>query len=128
MAATDNISGHEGTFTYNSVVIAVTAWTFDETTEVLNVTDSSSGANSEFIPEGHNTRSGTWEGFVKDGTATPTIGGAAAAAILLAETGVSWTGSVILTGKTVSLQVVGGDAVKMSGTFQITGTWTETNA
>ena len=127
MAATDNVSGHEGTFAIGGSIY-ITSWSFTEETETKDVTDSSSGTDSDFIPEGHLTRSGTFEGFVKDGTDTPTIGGAAAEMTLTAETGLTWVGNAILTSKTITLTVKGGEAVKMTGTFQGTGSWDETNA
>jgi hypothetical protein len=128
MAATDNISGHEGTFSYEGSDIPITAWTLNQTGETKDVTDSSSSTNTERIPEGHTAISGSFEAFVKDGTATPTVGGAAGAFILQAESGITWQGDGIITSKNIVATIKGGDAVKMSLNFEGTGASTETNS
>jgi len=127
MASTVTISGAAGTLTYNAAAIPITNWTITQKCDTREVTDSNSSTTSEFIPEGHTQWEGTAEGWVQDGTATPTVGGAAAAATFLAVTGTQWAGSVIVTSKNVALQVKGTDAVKLSLTFQGTGALTETN-
>lgn len=128
MAATDNIAGHEGTVTIGAAEIYITNFSITVEGDPLNVTDSSCTTWEESIPSGFKRWSGSLEGFVKDGTATNTIGAAAAEGVFTAETGVTWTGNLILTNKTISLQVSGGDAVKVAYNFIGTGALTEANS
>ena len=127
MAATDKISGHEGTFTYDSTEMYITTFSLSVAGSTKDVTDSSCSTWKEKIPSGFKEWSGTVEGFVIDGTATETVGAAAATGIFLAETGVTWTGSCIITSKDISLTVDGGDAVKISLSVEGTGALTESN-
>ena len=128
MAATDKISGHEGTFTYDSTEMYITTFSLSVAGSTKDVTDSSCTTWKEKIASGFKEWSGTVEGFVLDGTATDTVGAAAASGIFLAETGAQWAGSCIITGKDINLSVDGGDAVKISLTVEGTGALTETNA
>lgn len=130
MAATDKITGKDGTVTYNSTQIAITDFSVTVEGDVQDVTDSSSASAGweENIPNGFRRWSGSFSGFVLDGTATPTIAGAAASLVLLAETGVTWTGNAILNSKTIDSKVKGTDAVKMTVNFTGTGALTEANS
>ncbi len=128
MASTITISGAAGTVTAQGGAVPVTAWTINQKCDTREVTDSNSGAVSEFIPEGHTSWDGTFEGFFQDGTASLTVGSAAAAGVFLAVTGTQFSGNIIITSKGVALVVKGTDAVKVSYTFQGTSTLTETNS
>jgi len=128
MASTITISGASGTLTAQGGAVPITAWTITQKGDTREVTDSNSGAVSEFIPEGHTQWEGTAEAWVQDGTATLTVGAAAAAGTFLAVTGTQWAGNMILTNKNIGLQIKGTDAVKVSYTFQGTGALTETNS
>jgi hypothetical protein len=128
MASTVTISGAVGTVTAGGGAVPVTGWTITQKCDTREVTDSNSSTVSEFIAEGHTEWEGTFEGWVQDGTATLTIGGAAAAGTFLAVTGTQWAGNIIITSKNIVLQVKGSDAVKVSYAFKGTGALTETNA
>ena len=105
----------------------ITDWGATIEAETLDVTDSSSGTDSEFIPAGFTTASGSLSGFVKDGSDCPVTGTTYVGQLNYDSTNY-WAGSFILTNMTASLQVKGGEAVKKTFSFQGTGAWAETNA
>jgi hypothetical protein len=106
---------------------SITGWTLNQKCDTREVTDSNSGATSEFIPEGHTQWEGTFEGMLPDGANRPTVG-SSYAVVLAMNSSDSFSGTVKITGMNPSLQVKGADAVKVSYTFQGTGTLTETNS
>ena len=118
MAATDKISGEDGALTVaGGTTFLLTAWTVTETGGVQEVTDSGSSAVIERIPNGYLDWSFTAEGFLVDGTATPTIGAAAAECVFTAMSGTTYTGNAIITSKVISLAVASEEAT----TVAITG-------
>lgn len=128
MASTDKVSGSTGAVSLAAAAIAITMFEFTETSEAKVVTDSTSSQKTERIPGGIVGFVGRFEGWVLDGTVTPVVGAAAAEAILTAETGLTWTGDIIITSKNVVLQIEGGDAVKWSCDFEGDGALVEANA
>ena len=66
MPSTVTISGSAGTLTVGGTAIPITAWTVTQKCDTMEVTDSNSITNSEFIPEGHTQWEGTAEGWVQD--------------------------------------------------------------
>jgi hypothetical protein len=107
--------------------IAIIGWTINKKGDTREVTDSNSGAFSEFINEGHTSFDGTFEGFLGDGSLRPTIGSSTTLVLYLNGTDY-FSGTVKITGETDALSVKGTDAVKVSYTFQGTGTLTESNS
>jgi hypothetical protein len=129
MASTVTFSGASGNVSLGGISVAsITGWTLNVKGDVREVTDSNSTTTSEFIPEGHYSWDGTFEGWLADGTATLTVGAAAAALVLTMASGHTFGGSAIITGKSAVTQVKGTDAIKVSYTYQGTGALTETNS
>jgi hypothetical protein len=128
MSTANKISGSTGTVTVGGSPVAVTKWSFKEESDTVETTDSTSGTDAEFISEGHKKRSGSFEGFLIKGTATPTVGGAAAAMVLTAFSGVTYSGNGIITSKDVNVQISKGNGVPITCNFIGTGSWTEANA
>ncbi len=107
--------------------VAITGWSMNQKSDVREVTDSGSGANSEFIAEGHTAFDGSFEGILPDGALRPTVGTSYAATFNI-DASDSFSGTVKITGMTPVLVIKGTDAVKVSYTFQGSGTLTETNS
>jgi hypothetical protein len=107
--------------------VAITGWSLNQKADTREVTDSNSGANSEFIAEGHTQFDGSFEGILPDGALRPTVGSSYAATLNM-NSADSFSGTVKITGMSPVLQIKGTDAVKVSYTFQGTGTLTETNS
>ncbi len=122
------IAGDAGLVTYDSNTVDVTSWSVDQTAEVQNVTDSGSAAVNEYIPNGYTDWTASFEGWVQTADAGGEAIGSAATLILTAKASVTWTGSAIITGRTVLTNVNGTDAVKISYTAQGSGALTIVNA
>lgn len=106
MAATDKISGEDGTLTVaGGDTFLLTEWALNETGAVQDVTDSGSAGVIERIPNGYLDWGFTAKGFLVDGTATPTVGAAAAECVLTAKSGTTYTGNAIITSKAIALAV-----------------------
>jgi predicted secreted protein len=130
MASTSYINGATGALTHGGT-IAITGWTINITTDTIDVTDDSVADGwRQTLPGGFKGWTGTCTGYVLDGTATKAVGAddASAAAVFTAETGVTWTGNALITGKTITLTIDGGDAVGFELTFVGDGILTEANA
>lgn len=108
-------------------IFYITDWNASIESESKDVSDSSSGTDSDFIPGGFSVASGGFSGFVKDGSDGPEAG-VTYAGQLSYNSADYWAGSFIVGNMTQNLQVKGGEAVKKSYTFQGTGAWSETNA
>lgn len=128
MAATDKISGEDGALTVEGgTAFLLTEWTVTETGGVQEVTDSGSAGVIERIPNGYLDWSFTAKGFLIDGTATPTVGGAAAACVFTAKTGTTYTGNAIITSKAIALAVATEEAVTVDITGVGAGALAESN-
>jgi len=106
---------------------SIVGWTMTQKGDTREVTDSNSGAVSEFLSEGHTQWDGSFEGMLPDGALRPTVG-SSYTGVFAMNSGDSFSGTIKITGMTPALQVKGTDAVKVSYTFQGTGTLTETNS
>jgi len=128
MASANTVSGKDGTVTFNSLTVPCTQWDMTIEHDVKNTTDSDDAATGweSNIPGGFSRFSGTFEGFLQDGTVIPAIG-TDAAATFLAETGITFAGNIIITSIQVTNQVHGGDAVKIVCNYTGNGAMTETN-
>jgi len=107
--------------------VTITGWSLTQKADTREVTDSGSGATSEFIAEGHTQFDGSFEGILPDGALRPSVGSSYAMTLDM-DASDSFSGTVKITGMTPVLQIKGTDAVKVSYTFQGTGTLTETNS
>ena len=119
------ISGASGTASFGGTTVAITGWSCDVAGEVINTTDSGDTTWETFISSGWTNWSGTFEGFAIAGVADLTIGGTAAALVLVATAPDQYSGSAILTGVSTVVAVPGAEPVKKSYTFQGTGTLTQ---
>ena len=113
-----------GTITHT---IDVTGFSYTETAQVADVTDSSSTTWKDFTASGYKGLEGTFEGFLKSGINPPSFGSEISFGFYETDTA-SMTGSGILTSKAVTLTVDGTEAVKVSYSFKGTGAQTETNS
>jgi hypothetical protein len=107
--------------------VSLTGWSMSQKCDTREVTDSNSGAVSEFIAEGHTEFEGTFEGMLPDGALRPTVG-SSYTAYLKMNSADSFSGTIKITSMNPVLQVKGTDAVKVSYAFKGTGTLTETNS
>ena len=122
------ISGASGTATFDSTEIYITGWSVDIAGETINTTDSSNSTWEEHLPSGFKGWTGTFEGFQETATADPAINGTAASLVLELDGTRDYTGNVIITGVSTTVDVPGAEAIKKTFTFQGTGTLTLTNA
>jgi hypothetical protein len=122
------ISGSTGTVSYGATptsVAKLTAWTLEQTQGVLDVTNNGSSAFREKVADGFTSWSGSFEAFFDSASTLPTVGSDAALNLTYDGTD-KWSGDAIITGRTDSIQVAGGDAVKVNFTFEGSGTLTAT--
>jgi hypothetical protein len=125
------ISGSAGALTISGgTAFVLTKWEVKQTAGIQDVTDSSSGAAGwrEKIPNGFKDWKGSAEGFVNSGTADPVPGGAAAACVFTAKSGVTWTGNGIITRVGNALQVAGETAVTVAIEIEGAGALTAATA
>ena len=121
------VTGSDGTATFNSVAVTVTNWSITIDAPTFDSTDSGSTAGwMENTATGRKGWSGSLEGFLEASVAGATLG-TSATLVLLADTGITWTGSAIMTQKTVDNPVATADGTKVSYTFIGTGAVTEAN-
>lgn len=130
MPSSTRINGASGAVSYNSTEIYITEWEAAVNTTTKDTTDSEDTTWKTKLANGFKEWSGSFSGWVIDGTDTPVVTGDSAAAelVLTAETGVTFTGNAILTGKTINLQINEGDPVRYTMTFEGDGSLTEANA
>jgi len=123
------ISGEDGALTISGgTTFVLTKFDVEQTTGIQDVTDSSSSAWREKIPNGFKDWKGSAEGFVISGTADPVPGAAAAACVFTAKSGVTWTGNGIITRVGNGLQVAGDSAVTVSIDIEGAGSLTAATA
>lgn len=123
------ISGEAGTAALSGgATTYITGWSLDETSEPINVTDSSNATWDEFIPSGFKTWSGSFDGFQETNTADLTVGDSAAELTLELDGTRKYVGDAIITGISTVVDVPGAEAIKKSYTFQGTGELNLTNA
>lgn len=121
------ISGSTGAVTFNSVAVTVTTWNITIDAPTFDSTDSGSTAGwTENTPTGRKGWSGSFEGFLESGVAGAALG-SSATLILTAASGVTFTGSAILTQKTVDTNIATGEGIPVGYTFIGTSTLTEAN-
>lgn len=130
MPSSTRINGASGAVSYNSTEIYITEWEASVNTTTKDTTDSEDTTWKTKLPNGFKEWSGSFSGWVIDGTDTPVVTGDSAAAelVLTAETGVTFTGNAILTSKKINLQINQGDPVRYTMTFEGDGSLTEANA
>lgn len=130
MPSSTRINGASGAVSYNSTEIYITEWEASVNTTTKDTTDSEDTTWKTKLPNGFKEWSGSFSGWVIDGTDTPVVTGDSAAAelVLTAETGVTFTGNAILTSKKINLQINQGDPVRYTMTFEGDGALTEANA
>ena len=117
-----NLSGKQGSGTVGGQAITdVTSWEIDYKADAIDVTGMSDSGKKAFIG-GLSEWSGSLEANLDSGQTLPTIGAAAALSLVdSADSGYNtYAGTAILTGMKFSTSVEG--AVKVSFTFQGTGT------
>ena len=120
------ITGQSGTITFGAVAIKITKWTMKKTASPINVSDNGSGGFSEFKPAKLINWNGTFTGFMRKGVASPPFN-AVVAFVGLADTGITYEGSVIIGEEGFEVDTIGGNAVQVSRNFQGSGVLTETN-
>lgn len=128
MAATDKVSGVDGALTIGGTTFVLTEFSLEVSGGIIDVTDSSCTDWREKIPSGFKDWRGTAKGFLLDGTATPTVGAAAASCVFTAESGLTYTGDGIVTTKAINLDVPGENAVTVDITIEGAGSLTEANS
>lgn len=118
-------SGQGGAFSYGGTDWPIDKWSITKKGNVADVTDSSS-TYEEFVATGYVTWNFTFEGYLKSGVAKPTFH-SEVALIFTVDTGVTMSGTGIITDESTSVDVVGTNAVKVTFSGQGTGTLTEAN-
>ncbi len=119
-------SGTGGKVSYGVTDWNIDKWSVTKKGAVANVTDSGSTTWEDFIASGFTSWTATFEGFLKSGVAKPTFHSSIAFVFTVA-TGVTMSGSGIITDEGTTLEVNGTNAVKVSFTVQGTGALTEAN-
>jgi hypothetical protein len=123
------ISGEDGAVTISGgTTVNLTKFTVEQTSGIQDVTDSSSSGWREKIPNGFKDWKATVEGWVISGTADPVPGGAAAACVFTAKSGVTWSGSAIIARVGNALEVAGTNAVSFTVDLEGTGALTPATA
>ncbi len=110
-----------------SLVIDVDKFSYTKKGATANVTDSSSNQWEDHIPSGFVGITGTFEGFLKSGVKKPTFHSAIAFGFYETDTDYL-TGTGIITDEGTTLEVSGTNAVKITFSFQGTGSYTDTNS
>jgi len=115
-----------------NVVAEIDSWTLDESADVLDVTDYSSGGDSEMIP-GTRTRTGSFEGNWYYGDSTGQLllqaafsGGTSVILRLQTQAGATTRGTAYIVGITKAAPVR--DKIRATFKFQFTGAMTESYA
>jgi hypothetical protein len=123
------ISGKDGKVKYGAspTEIKITDWSYDKQIGLKDVSDSGSVGGKEFLPDALYEVDGSFSGFVLTGATLPTFGTEIALELIM-DAANKWAGNGIITSQGEKLQVVGGDAVKVSFSFKGSGAWTRTAA
>jgi hypothetical protein len=124
------INGSTGTAALSGgATTYITAWSIDITGDVIKTSDSSVSTPfwDTYISAGFKGWSGTFEGFQETNTADLVVGAAAASLVLELDASRNYTGDVIITGCSTTLDVPGAEAAKKSYTFVGTGAVALTN-
>src|SRR4030042_4413997 len=122
------ITGKDGKAYYGAgpTEIKITSWNIKRILGLKETSDSGSVSGKDFIPDGLYEFVGGFEGFIEGGTAPPTFGTEMNLKLSL-NASVYWQGQGIITEEVETLQVSGGDAVKLSAPFKGTGAWARTD-
>ena len=120
------ITGQLGTVSFGGATIKITKWTLKKSAAPIDVSDNASSGFHEYKPAKLINWSGTFSGFMRKNTLPPAIN-TAAAFVGTADTGVTYSGSVLISEEGFDVDTVGGNAVQVNRNYQGSGVLTETN-
>jgi len=120
------ISGSEGAVTYDSGTVDITEWGLTIDAPIFDSTDSSSDGWREKTATGWKNWTGTFSGWLQGGVAAEALG-SAATLVLTAATGITFTGSAILTQMNPTANIAEGTGIPVAYTFEGTGELTQAN-
>ena len=121
-----DISGSNGTVTYNSADVPITSWEVTQEEDVINTTDSGNSGWETNIAKGIKRWTASFEGFYKTADTGAALG-TDASLVLLADTGITYTGNAIITSKVTTTDVPGTDGVVIAYEATGNGALTEAN-
>jgi hypothetical protein len=122
------ITGQLGTISFGAVPtpVKITKWSFKKSATPGNVSDNSSAGFEEFVPAKLVNWSGSFAAFMRKTTAPPAFN-QVVAFTGVADTGTTYSGSVIITEEGGDVDTISGNAVMVTRNFQGTGVLTETH-
>jgi hypothetical protein len=117
------VTGKTGEISFASTVIEIEEFTFNEEIGEEDVSDSSSGDHSDFIPAGRISADASISGNVRAGMTMPVLG-TTGACVLTSTTGETYSGTAFFKQRSVTSSPKGGGAVKFTAQIRFTGTVT----
>ena len=102
-------------------------WTIEKTEAAIDVTDSTHAGARQRIAKGISDYSGTIESFIESGQAPGNNVGESLSLKLYQDTGHYWSGTGIITGTPVSVDVEGEAVNSVTFNWSGNGAWTETS-